>query len=560
MSINIFVKSIGKITLTDKEYVAAGGEAVVYKKSNIAYKIYHDPNKMIPVQKIQELQVITPKNVLKPLDVIQDGHKTVGYVMSFISNTNPICKLFTKSFREKNSLTPKDITEMIKLMQLTIDQIHKDGCLIVDLNELNLLASQKFDNVYFIDVDSYQTPHYKATAIMESIRDPKVKSNKFTQDSDWFSFAVIATQLYIGIHPYKGRHPDYKPNEWAQRMKDGVSIFDPKVSLPPTCYDMSVIPKSHMNWLREIFVKNNRMNPPLPDATIVVVPVTKYKVVQSTGDFDVKLIWDLMHPIFYSYHFIGCDFVVCKDHIYCDQKNYRTYSSKDTKVGICDSGDEYFPALAMYKDDKLKFLVPQDIEIGELDCDDFMMRNGCIYSIYKGTMTECSVDKMGNRYLLKTRLSCNTSELSTKVFDGVVFQDLLGKCYITLPFEIGRCAFNPIKELDGYRILDAKSERNIVVVIAEKKSIYYRFIFTFDKSYMNYTYRKVDDVSYTGVNFTVKPNGVCIMTTDSETEIFKDNHIKKITNSPFDSTNRLFNRNGDIFFIAHDRIYSVRTK
>jgi hypothetical protein len=558
MPITVFVKSKGKVTLTDREYIGAGGEASVYKKDRIAYKIYHDPNKMIPVKKIQELQSLTPTNVLKPLDVIHNNNLPIGYIMPFVSDTNPVCKLFTKTFRDNNGLHPKDVAEIVKYIQTTVDQVHKDGCLIVDLNELNLLASSKFDTVFFIDVDSYQTKSYKATAIMESIKDPQVKSNHFTELSDWFSFGVIAIQLYIGIHPYKGRHPDYKPNEWARRMKDGVSIFDKDVGLPKTCYDFSVIPKTHLNWFQELFVKNNRSIPPLPGEALVIIPVEKYKVVQSTGDFDIKIVWDMGGVILYSYYYAGCEFLVSKNTIFCDEKVYRTHQMG--KIGICDSGDELFPAICQLDDNKLKFFGPRDVEIEELHSDNFMMRNGCIYSVYDGKLTECSVAKLGSKYFLKTRLACNVSDLSTKVFEGVIFQDLLGKCYITLPFEIGRCIFNPIKELHGYRILDAKSERNIVVVLAEKKSTYYRFIITYDDKFNDYKIRKQDDVSFGSVNFTVKPNGVCILASDNEVEIFKDEKIKIVSNSPFDTDTKLFNRNGDIFFIDEKRVYSVRTK
>ena len=557
MSITIFIPTRGKLILTDKEYLASGGEAAVYRKDKFAYKIYHDQSKMISKKKIQELQQISANNVLKPIEIIQSNNKDIGYVMPFVSDTCPLCKLFTKTFRDKNNLNSKDIVEIVKIIQQTIIQIHDKKILIVDLNELNMLTSNKFDNVYFIDTDSYATPSYRATAIMESIKDPQVKSNHFTIDSDWFSFAIIAMQLYIGIHPYRGKHPGYKPSEWQMRMKDGISIFDPDVRLPHTCYDFSVIPKSHYNWFKEIFVKGNRGIPPLPD-DIIIVPVQKYKVVQSTGDFDIKIVWDMGGVILYSYYYGGCEFLVSKNTIFCDEKVYRTHQMG--KIGMCDSGDELFPAICQLDDNKLKFFGPRDVEIEELHSDNFMMRNGCIYSVYDGKLTECSVAKLGSKYFLKTRLACNVSDLSTKVFEGVIFQDLLGKCYITLPFEIGRCIFNPIKELHGYRILDAKSERNIVVVLAEKKSTYYRFIITYDDKFNDYKIRKQDDVSFGSVNFTVKPNGVCILASDNEVEIFKDEKIKIVSNSPFDTDTKLFNRNGDIFFIDEKRVYSVRTK
>ena len=45
-----------KVTFTSQEFIASGGQGEVYGKNGIAYKIYHDPSGMIPVEKIKELQ------------------------------------------------------------------------------------------------------------------------------------------------------------------------------------------------------------------------------------------------------------------------------------------------------------------------------------------------------------------------------------------------------------------------------------------------------------------------------------------------------------------------
>jgi len=562
MKLSIQVKSKGPIILTDKDYIAAGGEAAVYKKGNTAYKIYHDPSKMISDGKIKELQVITSPTVLKPQDIILHNNKTIGYIMSFVTNTHPICKLFTKTFRDKNNLEPKDIVDVVKKIQETIQKIHRDGCLIVDLNELNLLASKDFKDVYFIDVDSYQTKSYPATAIMESIRDRQVKGNQFTTSSDWFSFAVIASQLYLGIHPYKGRHPNYKPGDWSQRMDDGISIFDSKVTLPRTCYDFSVIPKAHYDWFQDIFVKNMRSIPPLPDESLILIPISQFKVIESTGDFDVSEKWEYPDPVLMAYNYGGADFIVTTKKIYDDQKEYKKIPLEKGKVGFCNSGDEFFPATCYLRDDNLAFFAPDKTVpvLGGVKSQDFMMRNDHIYSLWDEKIIEYSIMKTSTKFILSSKQVCNASDTTTKFFDGVIFQDLLGKQFITLPFEPGKCIFKLIKELDGYRVLEAKSERNIVIALTEKGGSYHRFIFTFNDSYSDYKLRIEDDVSYCAVNFTVKPNGVCILATDTEVQIFKDDKIKKITNAPFDATNKLMNRRGDVFFIDGNKIFSIKAK
>ena len=49
----------GLVTITDKHYKAAGGEAAIYVHNGMAYKLYHDPvKKMLPLQKMKELAAI----------------------------------------------------------------------------------------------------------------------------------------------------------------------------------------------------------------------------------------------------------------------------------------------------------------------------------------------------------------------------------------------------------------------------------------------------------------------------------------------------------------------
>lgn len=253
MKQEVFIKNVGNITLTDKNYVGSGGEATIYKHQNMAIKLYHDHKKSIPEAKINELSIISATNVCKPLHTVYDSkNRLIGYCMSFIKDTQPICKLFTKSFRDSNSISHADIIDIVKFIQKTIGIIHDDQCLIVDLNEMNLLVSSDFETPIFIDVDSYQTKSFRATAIMDSIRDRTVKNNNWTELSDWYSFAILAFQLYIGIHPYKGKHPKYKANEWIKRMDDNISVFDKDTSLPAICNDFTVIPSRHLDWLKKM--------------------------------------------------------------------------------------------------------------------------------------------------------------------------------------------------------------------------------------------------------------------------------------------------------------------
>ena len=91
-----------EINITDKTYIAQGGQASVYGIGNKIFKIYTDPNDMIPIAKINELQQLKESYIINPQDIIFNQQKhPIGYTMSYCKNSVPLCKLFTRDFRNR---------------------------------------------------------------------------------------------------------------------------------------------------------------------------------------------------------------------------------------------------------------------------------------------------------------------------------------------------------------------------------------------------------------------------------------------------------------------------
>ena len=209
---NLSLTSQGKgpITLSQADFLAAGGEGMVYAKGQFAYKIQHDPKKMIPLAKIGELSAIQNPNVIRPLDVLLDGKNTpVGYSMRYIKKTVALAQLFPKAYRDREHLTPQMMLALVQKLQGLVVSVHQAGILIVDLNEMNFLVDEKHTEVYGIDTDSYQTKNFPATAIMDSIRDRHGKPNHFNHGTDWFSFAITAFQMFIVGEGIEKKVEDY---------------------------------------------------------------------------------------------------------------------------------------------------------------------------------------------------------------------------------------------------------------------------------------------------------------------------------------------------------------
>lgn len=556
---NYFIPNIGKLTLTNKNYLAEGGEAKIYVVNNRAIKIYHDALKAIPEAKIQELSLIKDKNVLKPLSVVYDSYnKNVGFMMDFVTDGVPLCKLFTKTFKTNQNISEKDIIDLVKNIQLTVQNIHNDKCVIADLNELNILVKDSFKNPIFIDVDSYQTANFPATAIMDSVRDRIVPFGTFNENTDWFAFAVLAFQLYIGIHPYKGKHPNYKPSEWQKRMDDGVSVFNRDVTLPDVCNKFSVIPKRHLDWFQNVFVKNERSVPPIADSLVPMAVPSQIVFIKGGDGFDVEKVLEASDTIIDVIDIMGIKYVQTKSGIYSNGKkivelNKKTIigSTLDMDVMICEIEGQ-----------NVYIRSNRSSEKHHIKAKDVMYRNKCIYSIYDDKLIESGLKTLPNgKVICDMRTCASVSSLTAKIFDGVVYQDLLGKSVLTIPYSQGLCVNVMIPELDKHRIIDIKMIDNFCVINAERKNIYHRFVLIFDGNYTKYSIRKIEAIDYDAINFTVL-KGICaLLNTDGELELFKEAlKVKAVSNAPFDSSMKLVTLNDKVHFINGKFLYKVSTK
>ena len=162
------------------------------------------------------------------------------------------------SFKNRNNLTIKNIADIVNNMRDTLIKIHEKNMIVGDYNEMNFLIDTKFEKVFHIDTDSWQTKSYKCNAIMHSIRDRLLPLGVFKESSDWFSWSIITFQLYAGLHPYKGKHPTY---DFEQRMDKNISVFNKDVKIPKMV-DLNIIPKNHLDYYKNVFINKDRSIPP----------------------------------------------------------------------------------------------------------------------------------------------------------------------------------------------------------------------------------------------------------------------------------------------------------
>jgi hypothetical protein len=572
MNIKVRVGHGALVTLTDKHYKTAGGEASIYVNGGITYKLYHEPKKKcLPPAKLTELSKISNPQVVVPQNLLFDANTgdPVGYTTNWVTDAFPLIKFFTRTFKDDNNISFKMIIELVKALQLVVKDIHAASCLVVDLNELNVLV--KINSAlepWMIDTDSYATPSFRATAIMDSVRDRRV--SKKTGDhlhydpdvlSDWFSFGVLAFWLYTNIHPYRGNHPSYKPKEKGKQMDDGISVFHKGVRVPPSVNDFNLIPRRHLDWFKSLFFSNNRSEPPLPDVSAPIVVPAAIVILKGTDKLEVIQWLSFGDTVMNAFYIQGITYVVTKTKVFANKNELVTHKHPKKMLLVAANDGTIVYAVCLGGRVTFHELLSQ-AEIGRTSGTEFFARNNCIYTAASGKLIENSFTTLSNKVVHRRTEVGNISAFTATVYDGCVIQDLLGKKYLTLPYKKGASWSKYLPQLDGFRIVEAKSEKTLTVVLAEHGGVFHRFIFVFDKEYRSFEVREAKDVAYDAINFTVTDSGLCLLlTSPTELELFTTaKQFETLSDPPFDSTMRLFSTPNGVFFVNGSSIHQVKRK
>jgi len=550
-----------RITLTNKDFVAKGGEKSIFRKGKISYAIYEDLQKMIPPAKIGELAELDTLGIVSPLDLIYNAKKhEVGFTMDFIDDVIPLPKLFTNTFRDKNGVNNDMATELVENLKHLIHYVHGKKCLIVDGNEMNYLVDQDFVTPFMIDVNSFQTKSYPATAFHPATRD--WAHEHFTTMSDWFGFAVLSFQLFVGIHPFKGKHPDYRRNDFRNRVTDCISVFDPKVSLPPAARDFNLIPSMYKDWYFDLFVNGMRKDPPQLPGSAGQVHV-QVVLVQSTDNFEIQELREFEDTILYH----GGDVTKIKGKIIIGRTDYKALPNEE----MLFTPLEEIPVIARVEDRKvhLRTITPGvSVKYPEIECTDMMIIGNTLYLKNREKLIELGFRVLNSivHPFIKTVWSVEPN--SSKLFSGMVTQSVLGKAFVVVPipnFTQSSCMVKAIPELDDYLIVDAKHDNRICILIGSKGTKYDRIILVFDETYNNYRCVITEDVDFAPVNFIVLDTGVCIHLTDDDAiEILfnkpKKGDLKRIEDPQINSSMRMCKSGTKVLFFKGTKLFSIKMK
>jgi len=501
-----------KVRLTQAEFKAQGGEGAVYVKGQTAYKVYADPAKMIPTAKIRELAALTLPNILRPQDVLTDARRApLGYTMPSLSEAFVLRQTFPKAFREREGLSPDLALRLVRSLQDGVRHVHAQGILLVDLNEMNFLIDSSFEHVYFIDVDSYQTQSFGATALMESVRDRH--GGVWNKGTDWFSFAVVSFQMFTGIHPYKGKHPTLKTLD--ERMCRSISVLNSEVSVPAACLPFGVIPRSWREWYHAVLDCGQRVPPPLDFPAIIVMPKPSEHRTGS-NQFQIQR-WREYAGTVVSF---GQGTTVTTEAIYSGDRRLAD-AGPGTKIGLTPTSRHAIAATLDRGQVRLFDLTSGQTLRAEIVGDQLAATEGRLYIKSGASLREIDFIEMPGQIWPQAKTVGAVLENATQLFEGVALQNLLGAWYASLLPTRGHCCQVRLAELDGAQVLDAKIQGGVLMAVVVRAGRYEKLIFRFDAAFAAYDVRLIPDLAATGLNFVVLDHGVCLHLNDQEElEIF----------------------------------------
>lgn len=501
---NCYLKG-NRVEFTNNEFIASGGQGDVYGRRGIAYKIYHDPSGMIPVKKIEELKVLDLSTILGPKDVLYSAKgKAIGFTMPLVNGTVALCRLFANSFRRIKNITPEMSVKLVEAMINVTQFIHDKKCLVADGNENNYLVDENnLVTPFFIDVDNYCTPSFKAEYLNPSVRD--YQADGFSKITDWYALAIVACQVFVGIHPFKGRHSSFDTNDLVGRMKKNISIFNKAVTVPSPTRDYSNIPSEYLAWFLDLFEKGKRIPPPKVVGLLNVRQVT-VQIAQTT----LKFITSLLHA--YDANIVHAD--QRDNKLVVITQNGKVWVEKvEYKLPTLDCGVILFdgdPIAVSIEKGMLKLtpLTSRSVVSSPIAAERFTIVGNTLYIKQWNKLIEIGITRLGDKMVVTTSAIWEIMPLSSVLYDSVILQNTLGKMWAVIP-QPGKCHMMALPELDGIRIASGKCVENVCMFTGYKKHRLTCFQFFFSEKFDKYVYFE-QPTDYLDVNFTVLSNKATI--------------------------------------------------
>jgi hypothetical protein len=190
---------------------------------------------------------------------------------------------------------------------------------------------------------------------------------------------------------------------------------------------------------------------------------------------------------------------------------------------------------------------------------------GRIYLLSGGNVMEMQFMEMTNQVIAAPKIVAQVMAQATQAYEGVIIQNILGSYFANI-FPATNTAYQiRLPELDDYKVIEAKYENHVLMVMGYKKGKYDRLIFRMDKDFDKHDCRTIEDVQMTGLNFTVLDKGVCAVLNEDDTlEIFHiqpfSKHVTQIKDKELDGDVQLFHDGIQTLAAKGDKLYTINMR
>lgn len=569
-NIKIILDGRKHLTLRPENYLTTGGEASIYRLGKTIIKLYTDPSKMkssAMQEKIRLLSTLHHPFIVSPKGLVfSEYNDCIGYYMDFVEG-EPLSRVFTNAFRKRENFTDKKASVLVEKMQQAMQYAHSKGFRMVDPNEMNwLLVFDKKGNPEprILDVDSWASSKWPASVIMPSIRD--WHNRKFTELTDWFAWGIVTFQLYTGIHPYKGRLAGYKMGDLEKRMKNNASVFSNGIRLNRAIRDFSLIPDALLDWYIDTFQNGKRSLPPSPFAKGNYknqLAQRSYLITKAVGNLLFEELLSCKNDKIVKVFPFGV--VLLDSGKLIDVATKREIAvAQSSSCEIIKINNAWLKAEIINKEIQFSYIDGFTMKESLLD---FYIKEGKLlryenrlFILNHNGLAEVSLSIL-SKAILSVGNVWKLIENASSCFDGVLVQNLMGATYLLLAFGEKSLAQLRVKALDGFKIIQAKAgNRFVVLMVLDKKGLYYRIEIVLDKDYQNYSLKK-ELVDSPELNITILPKRVCArIVEDASLEILvpSTSVLKKIADRHISTLMELSNIGDKVVYLQDGILYLLR--
>ena len=186
-----------------------------------------------------------------------------------------------------------------------------------------------------------------------------------------------------------------------------------------------------------------------------------------------------------------------------------------------------------------------------------MTHEGRIYAKSGERIVEVCFHGVRQRRIASVTVAGNVMEHASQVLDGVVIQSLLGAMWISIFPQSGQCVQVRVRELDGYRVVAAKYDRGVLVVVGNRAGQYDKLIFDVPVDSARLV-KCVADVDSTPPNFVVTDSGVCATIDENEELVLaKGGKERRVADTAIGGDMRLVRHEGRVAFVRGDQLYRL---